>query len=87
MHTVEIINFIIMCLFFACYMYQFLYIPISWMGEKKPERSAPLHRFAVLIAARNEESVIGQLIDSIKIPKSLSAYSSWPTAAATPLRL
>lgn len=47
MHTVEIINFIIMCLFFACYMYQFLYIPISWMGEKKPERSAPLHRFAV----------------------------------------
>ena len=66
MHTVEIINFIIMCLFFACYMYQFLYIPISWMGEKKPERSAPLHRFAVLIAARNEEAVIGQLIDSIK---------------------
>ena len=36
MHTVEIINFIIMCLFFACYMYQFLYIPISWMGEKSP---------------------------------------------------
>lgn len=66
MHTVEIINFIIMCLFFACYMYQFLYIPVSWMGEKKPERSAPLHRFAVLIAARNEEAVIGQLIDSIK---------------------
>ena len=25
-----------------------------------------MHRFAVLIAARNEEAVIGKLIDSIK---------------------
>lgn len=29
MQTVKMINFILMCLFFACYMYQFLYIPVS----------------------------------------------------------
>ena len=66
MHTVETINFIIMCLFFACYVYQFIYIPIAWLPRKKEELQAPMHRFAVLIAARNEEAVIGKLIDSIK---------------------
>ena len=66
MHTVELINFAIMCLFFACYTYQFLYIPISWFAAKKPAPPAGAHRFAVLIAARNEQEVIGNLIDSIK---------------------
>jgi len=64
-HTVEMINFIIMCLFFACYVYQFVYIPIAWLPRKKETLHAPMHRFAVLIAARNEEAVIGKLIDSI----------------------
>ena len=58
MHTVEMINFIIMCLFFACYVYQFVYIPIAWLPRKKETLHAPMHRFAVLIAARNEEAVI-----------------------------
>ena len=66
MHTVKTINFIIMCLFFACYVYQFVYIPVAWLPKKKAALKAPLHRFAVLIAARNEEAVIGKLIDSIK---------------------
>ena len=66
MHTVDMVNFIIMCLFFACYMYQFVYIPIAWLPRKKETLHAPMHRFAVLIAARNEEAVIGKLIDSIK---------------------
>ena len=55
-----------MCLFFACYVYQFVYIPIAWLPRKKEALQAPMHRFAVLIAARNEEAVIGKLIDSIK---------------------
>ncbi len=50
------INFIIMCLFFACYVYQFVYIPIAWLPRKKETLHAPMHRFAVLIAARNEEA-------------------------------
>lgn len=66
MQTVKMINFILMCLFFACYMYQFLYIPVSWLPRKRRAREVPLHRFAVLIAACNEETVIGNLLDSIK---------------------
>ena len=60
------INFIIMCLFFACYVYQFVYIPIARLPRKKETLHTPMHRFAVLIAARNEDAVIGKLIDSIK---------------------
>ena len=66
MRTVEIINFKIMCLFFACYSYQFFYIPVSLLGRAKPHSAAKLHRYAVLIAARNEALVIGQLIDSVR---------------------
>lgn len=66
MQTVKMINFILMCLFFACYMYQFLYIPVSWLPREAAAREVPLHRFAVLIAACNEETVIGNLLDSIK---------------------
>ena len=47
-HTVEMINFIIMCLFFACYVYQFVYIPIAWLPRKRETLHAPMHRFAVL---------------------------------------
>lgn len=50
MHTVEKINFAFMCLFFACYLYQFLYIPVSWRSAKTSGGQAPLHRFAVLTA-------------------------------------
>ena len=65
MQTVKMINFVIMCLFFACYMYQFLYIPVSWLPRRKSRADAPLHRIAVLVAARNEQAVIGNLLDSI----------------------
>lgn len=65
MRNVEIFNFITVCLFFICYSYQFLYIPISLFIKPKAHREAKPHRFAVLIAARNESSVIGELIDSI----------------------
>ncbi len=63
---VEKINFIVMCLFFICYSYQFLYIIISWFGKQKPHKPAKNNRIAVLIAARNEQTVIGNLIDSVK---------------------
>ena len=65
MRTVELINYIIICLFFICYTYQFLYIPVSLFKKPKAHRETKYHHFAVLIAARNERSVIGELIDSI----------------------
>lgn len=65
MDTIKIINYIIMVLFFACYAYQFAYIPIALLKKQKPLPEGAPHRFAVLIAARNEEAVIGNLIDSL----------------------
>ena len=66
MRVIEIINYVIMCLFFLCYSYQFFYIPVSLFSKHKPHKPAKLHRFAVLIAARNEREVLGELIDSIR---------------------
>ena len=66
METIKLINYAIMVIFFACYAYQFLYIPVAWLKKQKPLAEGKLHRYAVLIAARNEAAVIGSLIDSLK---------------------
>ena len=66
MTTLQIINLAIMLAFFLCYSYQFFYIPVAWWKKDSPHRETTPHRIAVLIAARNEQAVIGNLIDSIK---------------------
>ena len=66
MTTLQIINLAIMLAFFLCYSYQFFYIPVAWWKKDPPHRETVPHRIAVLIAARNEQAVIGNLIDSIK---------------------
>lgn len=55
-----------MYIFFICYSYQFLYIVISFFRKKAVHQPEVFHRLAILIAARNEETVIGSLIDSIQ---------------------
>lgn len=59
-----------MFLFFVCYAYQFLYIPISLFVHKKSRRSKKSNSYGILIAARNEEKVIGNLIDSLNSLKN-----------------
>lgn len=66
MEKIKIINCVIMAVFFACYAYQFFYIPVAWLKKPKPLQEGSLHRYAVLIAARNEETVIADLIHSLK---------------------
>lgn len=66
MEMIKNINYVIMVIFFACYAYQFFYIPVAWLKKKKPLPEGKLHHYAVLIAARNEAAVIGSLIDSLK---------------------
>ena len=34
MEAIKIVNYVIMVLFFACYAYQFLYIPIALLKKK-----------------------------------------------------
>jgi cellulose synthase/poly-beta-1,6-N-acetylglucosamine synthase-like glycosyltransferase len=67
MEKLQQINNIIAIMFFAAYFYQLLYILIA-LPEKRRENTHPavMHRFAVLISARNEELVLPQLLDSIK---------------------
>ena len=60
------VNRILGILFMVCYFYQFLYIPVALaIRRKKNPPAKKFHRYAVLISARNEEAVIGQLLDSI----------------------
>lgn len=66
MQAIKIINLVICILFLLFYAYQFVYIPIVWFYKRRKHKPEVLHRIAVLIAARNEENVIGQLIDSIR---------------------
>ncbi|MBQ9563089.1 MAG: glycosyltransferase family 2 protein [Lachnospiraceae bacterium] len=68
MQTLRIINFIIALAFTLCYAYQFLYIPVPWFLRKQEPVIRPKaenHHLAVLICARNESAVIGDLIDSL----------------------
>ena len=67
------INTIISILYIALtvlYFYQFIYIVIALIGDKKKKldtyEAKKLHKFAFIIAARNEQAVIGNLINSIK---------------------
>ncbi len=66
METLQLINFIISILFMLCYSYQFLYIPVPWLWKARPHTAPKENRYAVLICARNEAAVIGDLIASLR---------------------
>jgi cellulose synthase/poly-beta-1,6-N-acetylglucosamine synthase-like glycosyltransferase len=65
MKAILFINYIIAIIFFVSYSYQLLYIVVPFFKKNKPVKYTKMHRYAVLIAARNEEAVISQLIESI----------------------
>ncbi len=66
MKAIIVFNCIISVVFTLCYAYQFFYIFVGLL--KKPQKfiAKKQHRFAVVVSARNESSVIGNLIKSIK---------------------
>ncbi|MBR5859393.1 MAG: glycosyltransferase, partial [Clostridia bacterium] len=63
----SICNIILTASFVLCYLYQFIYIFWVFLGKDKsdPVKSDKLNKFGVVISARNEENVIGHLIESI----------------------
>lgn len=67
METLKLVNYVISILFFSCYLYQFLYIPIPWLlgWRHKSPPTDMRHSYAALICARNEEQVIAALIESL----------------------
>ncbi|MDR1292106.1 MAG: glycosyltransferase [Clostridiales Family XIII bacterium] len=64
-----IINNIIACLFAACYGYQFIFILVSARRRNAKFPQAEPGRYAIMICARNEEAVVGQLIESVRMQK------------------
>ena len=66
MDTLKLVNWIISIIFFVCYAYQFVYIPVVWLHRARPHTAEIPHRFAVMICARNEQTVIADLIASIR---------------------
>ena len=70
MKTIDTINSILYIALTVLYFYQFIYIVIALIGDKKKKldtyEAKKLHKFAFIIAARNEQAVIGNLINSIK---------------------
>lgn len=65
MRVLEIVNTVIAILFFVCYFYQFVYVPIPFLKKKKFKGEIKQNKLAILICARNEENVITDLIDCI----------------------
>lgn len=68
MEWLHIVNCIIAGIFVVCYLYQFFFIVYGCIVKpRKYPKSAQTNRYAVMIPARNEECVVGQLIDSVKL--------------------
>ena len=72
--SLEFLNLLVFFLFLIFYAYQFVFIGVRLFKKNHIKTAKKLHRYAVVIAARNESSVIGELIKSIKTqnyPKEL----------------
>ena len=67
MEVIKLINYMIAVVFTVCYAYQLIYLAIPFFIRKVKHKSIKKHKFAVLISARNEEKVIGNLIETIKM--------------------
>lgn len=70
MQSFYVINTVLYAVLTILYFYQFVYIIVALVSDKKRKVNTyepnKLHRFAFIIAARNESAVIANLIKSIK---------------------
>lgn len=66
MEAVQIINFVLFISITVLFSYKLILGIIGIFSKKKFPEAKKDHTFAILIAGRNEEKVIGQLIESIQ---------------------
>ena len=67
MDWIIIINTCVSILFTLCYAYQLFYLIYAFFASPKEyDSTEQTNRYAVMISARNEEKVIGHLLQSIK---------------------
>lgn len=64
---IHALNLCLCLLFFGCYFYQLVYVGIVWFKKDRLSKykAARQHRYAIVISARNESAVIGNLLSSI----------------------
>ncbi len=60
------INIILAVLFVLCYAFQIFYVFVPYIKKMPGHKETKLHKYAVIVCARNEESVIPDLVASIK---------------------
>lgn len=63
--VLQLISRIVQLLVGICYFYQLVYLFLPFLCRPRPHKQEKLHRYGVLIAARNEEEVLPQLLWSI----------------------
>ncbi len=66
MNVLFYINLAITVLFTVMYFYQYIYLAIGFCKKPVQFPEGKKHRYAVLIAGRNEQAVIGHLIRSLR---------------------
>ncbi len=66
MKVIIYLNFIISLVFTLCYLYQGIYVIIGLLKSKQVSPARKNHSYGIVISARNEAGVIGNLIQSIK---------------------
>ena len=75
MEFIKTFNLAIFILVTAMYAYQMFYVIVALIGDYRDKKKSKVpfcgkqHRFGVVISARNESSVIGQLVDTLKMQK------------------
>lgn len=74
--VINTINFWLTAALVFCYAYELVYTAVALFGKNRPHKSAeaPLHNIAVLVAAKNEERVIGNLLESLARQDYPAAY-------------
>ena len=65
----DTVNILLFVFFTVLYFYQLIYVFVSLFGKDRRLEASTLHKYAVIIAARNERAVIAQLIESIRLQK------------------
>lgn len=65
LEVLKVITSVLGLLIGLCYAYQILYLFVPLFIKKSLPQQETLHRYAILIAARNEEKVLPHLLESI----------------------
>ena len=63
--TLRILRYVLTVLVAVCYCYQVIYLFLPFFKKVPPHKAERLHKYAIIISARNEEAVLPHLLDSI----------------------